>query len=153
MGLASFSDLTLAFHKHLHEHVGSTYYCHYEKLSVGETFTEKLWIQPIWGEVPRYLCANIVTVVLKCQSVIAEDPLLINLRQMADYCVEVYKKNFDDSGDTSNIIPIFQWSNNTPLPTGVQLETFVDRLYELPVNPYDTVAAINVYINLLVCCT
>jgi len=150
--MINFSDLSLSFNKHLYESVGSVYYCHFSKLSVGDSFTEERWIQPIWGDIPRYLCATLVPIVLRCQTIITNDQLLINLRQMADYCVEVYKKDFDNPMDETNNIPVYKWTGDTPIPTGGYIETFVDRIVELPVNPYDSVAAINIYINLLVCC-
>lgn len=149
-------DLTKSFHKHLYEKVNGTYYCHFSKLSVGEPFNFKLWIQPIWYIYPIYpICPKILKMTLRCHSVIDEDPLLTKLRQMADFCLSVYSYFLPDPYVTpQNIFDIYAWSgtnisNPTPLTSA---ETFVMDVVELPISQYDTIAVININVNILVCC-
>lgn len=155
MALISFDNLTKSFHKHIHDHISGVYYVHFSKLSIGDQFTEDLWIQPIWNEIPeRILCASTLTMVLKCHSVIAEDPLLSNLRQMADYCVQYYERKDPEDSNPTSVIPLYDWGGTTvedPL-TDVYAETWIKNLQEVPIRPTDTIAIINIHVNMLLCC-
>jgi hypothetical protein len=152
--MITFDNLTKSFHKHLYENVNPTYYVHFSKLSIGENFTFKLWVQPIWYNVPIFpFCPNILKMTLVCHSVIDEDPLLTKLRKMADYCTKIYSPDPYDS----NKVSIFDWvgvnlENLTDFEPIATAETFVKDFVELPVRAYDSVAVINININILLCC-
>jgi hypothetical protein len=153
--VVTLDNITKSFHKYLYEKVNNTYYCHFSKLSVGDPFTAKLWIQPIWYNYPIFpICPNIIKMTLKCQSVIDEDPLLTNLRKMADFCVGIYGYFLPDPYITpTNIFDIFRWSGNTisnPTPI-TSAETFVKDVVELPIGQFDSIAVININVNILVC--
>jgi hypothetical protein len=155
MALISYDNLTKSFHKHLHDHIGSVYYIHFSKLSVGDQFTENLWIQPIWTEIPeRILCANLLTLVLRCHAVITEDPLLSNLRQMVDYCVQYYERKESDDPSPTSVIALYNWGGTTvedPI-IDVYAETWIKSIQEIAIKPMDTIAVINIYVNMVICC-
>lgn len=149
-----YDNLTKSFHKHLYEHINSSYFCYFSKLNLGQDFMEKLWIQPIWADVPLYpYCPNMIKVTLRCQSIIAEDPLLTNLRKMVDLCLTTYSKNFRNP-TTTNIVPIYSWDGSVLADTEPigYVETIVRSLYEVPVAKNDTVGVVNIPVTMLICC-
>lgn len=163
--MIAFDNITKSMHKHMFELVVPTYYCHFSKLSFGTEFTELLWIQPLWGTIPIFpFCPNIIKMTLRCSSVIKEDPLLTKLRTMADFVTKIYSPDgnyvpntipvFPDPYSVTNKIPLYLWNgtdiiNNTPFG---EATTFIQTIVELPISPLDTVAAININVNILVCC-
>lgn len=146
-----YDDLTKSVHKHFYDFIVPNYYMHFSKQSIGTNFTHKLWIQPIWMNVNIFpACPNIVKVILKCQSVIDEDPLLTNLRQMVDFCTGLYTP---DPYSTTNKIPLYEWDGTTVISSQLgEAGTFVKDIIELPISYYDKVAVININLNILICC-